>query len=113
MKQFLGLGFAATASVLCSTAFAETLEDVPCKHCLLAIPSGTTEKMPLLVALHGDNGTIYQRTLFNAWKTACEKSHVVLFAPRCPVEAGCNHASYWQWYVSPSHDPAWLGEQID
>ena len=107
-------------------AAAEVLEGWPCPGCVTVVPPDAPEvapetrseagspgsgPRPLLIALHGDGGGV--RALVRAWRAAAAAAGVVLLAPRCPRELGCTAGSWWQWYDSSGHDPAWLGAQID
>ncbi len=93
-------------------AAAEVLQDWPCPGCVTVVPGAADAgPMPLLVALHGDGGGV--RPLVRAWQAAASAAGVILLAPRCPRELGCTTGSFWQWYDTQGHDPAWLGAQID
>jgi MYXO-CTERM domain-containing protein len=101
-------------NLVATRARADSLEDWPCKGCFTHVPDGAGASpgpRPLLVALHGDGGGA--KKLFQSWKAASDAAGVILMAPRCPVSAGCPAGSFWQWYFSAQHDPAWLGAQID
>jgi MYXO-CTERM domain-containing protein len=111
--RFGALVLAATLAA--PPARADDLENWPCKGCFTHVPNRTGEsrpERPLLVALHGDGGGASK--LFQAWKAACDAAGVILMAPRCPTDVGCSAASsWWQWYFTSRHDPAWLGAQVD
>ncbi len=110
-------------------ASAEVLDGWPCAGCITVTPTAAHPQpgagpdatdagpppdagpRPLLVALHGDGGGV--RPLVRAWKAAADAAGTILLAPRCPRELGCKAGSFWQWYDSSGHDPAWLGAQID
>jgi predicted esterase len=111
LRSFL-LGLAM--GLVAAHARADSVEDWPCKGCFTQAPAlegSAAGPRPLLVALHGDGGGA--KKLFQSWKAACDAAGVILVAPRCPVDAGCPAGSFWQWYFSARHDPAWLGAQID
>ena len=85
------------------------LEGWPCKGCVTSAPDGDGSPRPLLIALHGDDAGAGK--LFRALRPACEQERVVLVSLRCPTDLGCR-TSYWQWYGTSAHDPAWIGAQI-
>jgi predicted esterase len=101
----------AAAVSLSAPARAEPAEDL-CKGCLLHVPrGGKVAQRPLLVALHGDGGLV--SLFYRALERAADEAGVVLFAPKCPTDRGCRTGSWWQWYGTSGHDPAWLGELVD
>src|SRR5262249_35410391 len=63
------------------------------------------DPMPLLVVLHGDEGS--PDRLVSAWKAAAADAGVLLFAPKCPKDEGCT-GSWWRWHG----DPAWLEREV-
>lgn len=98
--------FGATLFFFAGRGRAEPVtRDWPCKGCLLA-PSPSGGAAPLLVVLHGDEGT--PARMFEAWRAIAAERGVTLFAPRCPKDKGCA-GSFWQW----DGDPSWLFEQLD
>ncbi len=84
---------------------AVLLRDTPCAGCLLEVPSGLPSPAPLVVALHGDEGS--PAKVAGAWSTVARELGVVLFAPRCPKSEGCQ-GSWWRWDGSTR----WLDEQV-
>ena len=94
------------ASPALAAPTAEVLRDTPCKGCLVALPSDRAGNRPLLVVLHGDDGSAV--AAMAPWKTAARDAGVVLFAPLCPRDLGCT-GSYWRWDGPVS----WLTQQID
>jgi predicted esterase len=97
-------------------AFGQVLEGWPCTGCITIAPGlddggAGSGPRPLLVALHGDGGSV--RAVVRAWKSAAAREGVILLAPECPRDLGCTAGSYWQWKASSGHDPKWLGAQID
>jgi predicted esterase len=85
----------------------QRLRDFPCAGCVTDLPPGD-EPVPLLVALHGDEGGPNQVAL-RLWSQPAEAAGYALLAPRCPRERGCSSGSWWQW----RGDPAWLAEQVE
>jgi len=101
--------------------------DVICKGCLSA-GRDRNEPQPLVVVLHGDEGS--PAKVAGLWAPLAERgvcslpdgsAHVCdekedlvkrrtfwLFAPKCPSSRGCA-GSYWRWGGSVS----WLDEQVD
>jgi predicted esterase len=67
--------------------------------------------MPLLIALHGDSHDATEMQA--AWQAITAAHGAVLFAPTCPKELHCPGGSWWRWYQSKDHDPAWLTQQVD
>ncbi len=64
-------------------------------------------------APHGDNAPAYHKKFVQSLAPAALRANVSLFAPRCPRDLGCTTASFWQWEMTRSHDPDWLGARID
>ncbi len=86
------------------------LEDAGCTDCLgQRGPAGA----PLVVALHGDNAPAYHKQFARSLAPAALRANVSLFAPRCPRDLGCTTASFWQWEMTRTHDPDWLGARVD
>ena len=84
-----------------------TRSDWPCTGCRTYAPPGAADSaVPLLVALHGDEGD--PGTVVSVWRSVAEDKGMVLFAPKCPRDQGCN-GSWWQW----GGDPAWLDAQVN
>src|SRR5262249_8198989 len=99
----VGLVVAAAPSTVLAQPSAE---DPPCAGCVVLMPAGApTAPMPLLVVLHGDDGS--PARLVSTWKRAASDAGVVLFAPRCPKDEGCS-GSWWRW----RGDPAWLERHV-
>lgn len=82
------------------------LRDTPCRGCLVAPPPDAAGRRPLLVVLHGDDGSA--QAAITPWRKAAHDQRVVLFAPLCPRELGCA-GSYWRWDGPVS----WLTQQLD
>jgi hypothetical protein len=57
--------------------------------------------------LHGDDEPAAK--VFDAWAPAAEARGFAVFAPTCPVAAGCTRHSWWKW----NGNPTWLELQID
>jgi poly(3-hydroxybutyrate) depolymerase len=74
---------------------------------VLVIPD---KPVALLVVLHGDDAGA--ATTVADWRRAAERAHVALLAPECPKDRGCASGSWWRWWLSDAHDPAWLDAQI-
>jgi hypothetical protein len=83
------------------------IRDFPCAGCVTDLPPGEAA-VPLLVVLHGDEGTPVPVAL-PRWARTAEQAGYALLAPRCPRDQGCRDGSWWRW----SGDPAWLGDQIE
>ncbi len=63
--------------------------------------------MPLIVALHGDNGS--PARLVELLQAEAERRGYAVLALACPRQLGCDHRSFWQWGGSPS----WLWAQVE
>jgi poly(3-hydroxybutyrate) depolymerase len=74
---------------------------------VLVLPKGYTGNgtFPLLIMLHGDEGTTKKIAL--AWSAACRQKGIVLFMPQCPAAEGCK-GSFWKW----GGEPTWLFDDI-
>ncbi|MBA3452435.1 MAG: hypothetical protein H0T42_04985 [Deltaproteobacteria bacterium] len=96
----------------------------PCPDCRVHVPASYTPgtPMPLLVALHGDEGRDFGRAsatqgVINSWKAAADQQGYIVFAPACPASAGCNGA-WSDWLAAQSYrltpaTLAWLDAQVD
>lgn len=91
---------------------AEKRNDFPCHGCETRLPatSDSEAPAPLLVVLHGDLGDVTRMT--QVWQKAALDRGMVLTSLLCPRDKGCR-SSWWKWYLGPSHEPSWLGAQID
>ena len=69
-------------------------------------PEAKDGAVPLLVALHGDEGAA--DVVVSVWQPVAKKHAMILFAPTCPRDQGCA-GSWWQW----GGDPSWLDAQVD
>lgn len=101
--------FVATTFCTAVPARADpVIRDWPCAGCMVlpAAPDRASEPAPLVVLLHGDEGS--PARMFAAWRATAAARKVVLFAPRCPRDRGCA-GSFWRW----DGDPSWLFEQLD
>lgn len=95
------------AGLVMLTADARAERDVVCAGCLFEPAPGPTDvPRPLLVLLHGDEGS--PSKLFGAWKTAAAQANVHLFAPKCPTSEGCA-GSWWRW----DRDPKWILDRVE
>jgi len=82
--------------------------DTPCSGCRVVLPpKATTEKVPLLVVMHGDWG-LGPADLLHAWERHALKRDVAVLSLQCPKDLGCR-GSWWRW----NGDPAWVTQQID
>ena len=81
---------------------------IPCEGCIVQAPEPDAGALPLLVALHGDSHDA--REMVAAWSAVTKDA--ILFAPTCPKDLHCPGGSWWRWYQSADHDPAWLTTQI-
>ena len=106
---------------------ADLMRDEICKGCLAA-GKDRGEPQPLVVVLHGDEGS--PTKVAGLWSPLAERGicrehsgdarlcepkdaagaqqYFWLFAPKCPTSEGCA-GSYWRW----GGDVAWLGTQVD
>ncbi|NUO48638.1 MAG: hypothetical protein HOV80_07260 [Polyangiaceae bacterium] len=87
-------------------AIAALLRDVPCDGCLLEVPSELASPAPLVVALHGDEGS--PAKVAGLWAPIARELGFVLLAPRCPKSEGCD-GSWWRW----DHSAAWVIKQAE
>jgi poly(3-hydroxybutyrate) depolymerase len=75
----------------------------PCRACTLDIPT-TTDPVPLVVTLHGDDDNARQRAA--KWRTAVTKRGWALLSLDCPAKLGCDR-SWYKW-----HHPGWVRDQV-
>jgi hypothetical protein len=87
-------------------AIAALLRDVPCDGCLLEVPSELASPAPLVVALHGDEGS--PAKVAGLWAPIARELGFVMLAPRCPKSEGCD-GSWWRWDGAA----AWLVKQAE
>ena len=87
-------------------ARAEVLRDATCAGCLLDTDA---DRRGLLVVLHGDDRGA--DAAIADWRDAARAAHLAVFAPECPRALGCA-GSWWRWWLSDHHDPAWLARRI-
>lgn len=78
----------------------------PCRGCTLEVPPDTTEPVPLVVVLHGDNDNARERAA--KWSAAIEARGWALLSLECPAELGCPGGSWYKW----DHDPTWVHDQV-
>ena len=100
---------AASATPSSSAAPSATgpLAGWPCPGCVVRPPARSPHpRWPLLVVLHGDEGTT--RRMLEIWSAPAADAGFLLFAPACPKSEGCA-GSFWRW----RGDPAWLLRQVD
>jgi poly(3-hydroxybutyrate) depolymerase len=82
--------------------------DVPCAGCILRLPAPSPGRaFPLVVALHGDNGS--PARLVELLQPEADRRGFAVLALACPQKLGCDHRSFWQWGGAPS----WLSAQVD
>jgi poly(3-hydroxybutyrate) depolymerase len=82
--------------------------DVPCAGCLLRLPAGAgSGAVPLVVALHGDNGA--PARLVELLQDEADRRGYAVLALACPRKLGCDQRSFWQWGGAPT----WLAAQLD
>jgi hypothetical protein len=93
----------AGAAVL---AIAALLRDVPCAGCLLEVPAELAAPAPLVVVLHGDEGS--PAKVASLWTPIARELGFVMLAPRCPKSEGCD-GSWWRW----DRSAAWLVKQAE
>jgi poly(3-hydroxybutyrate) depolymerase len=119
-RPILGVVVLAAAALLAVAPAdaARVIRDWPCAGCIIQVPSNPgTKRLPLLVALHGDEGD--PALTASIWGPVADALHVVLFAPHCPVSQGCSFpngagttSSWWGWLQSgSSYDDGWIGRQ--
>jgi poly(3-hydroxybutyrate) depolymerase len=84
---------------------AALLRDVPCEGCLLEVPEKIATPAPLVVALHGDEGS--PAKIAALWAPIAREKGFILLAPRCPKSEGCD-GSWWRWNAATT----WLEDQI-
>jgi len=95
-----------------------------CTDCKLFVPPGYTRgtPTPLLIALHGDEGRDFGRDaatsgVIGTWSGAAALADVIVFAPPCSAEIGCNGA--WSDHLASTgykladSSIAWLDAQVD
>jgi poly(3-hydroxybutyrate) depolymerase len=108
----------AAALVVAPADAARVIHDWPCAGCIVQVPSNAgTKRLPLLVALHGDEGD--PGLTASVWGPVADALHVVLFAPHCPQSEGClfpngagTTSSWWGWLQAGSgYDDLWIGRQ--
>lgn len=106
----VGLGLLLTLTVA-RAAVPQTPNppEAPCPGCILRLPAGAAWQgaRPLLVALHGDNGTPAQ--LAELLQAEAERRGFAVLALACPRQLGCDRRSFWQWGGAPS----FITEQVD
>lgn len=85
--------------------FDSVVVNAPCAGCVIVSGSSSEQPMPLVVALHGDEGE--PSTVVNVWGGVTRRHGAILLAPACPAAAGCA-GSWWQW----GGDFGWLDQQI-
>ena len=98
------IAIAFAAMLVATSAHAEP----PCEGCLLDIPKGTKDPMPMLVVMHGDRETA---TAAHArWRTIARKQKWVLLSLDCPRADGCTNKehSWWQW----GGEPQWIKDRV-
>lgn len=82
--------------------------NVPGPGCVLRLPAGPPGRSrPLVVALHGDNGSPAQ--LVELLQGEAERRGLAVLALACPQELGCDRRSFWQWGGAPS----FIAAQVD
>ena len=84
----------------------------PCASCRIDAPnSASSRPTPLLVALHGDEGT--SEYIYDAYRPHARDAGWLLVSLECPRDQGCWSGSWYEWEDGPGHDWGWLGEQVD
>lgn len=110
---------AGTADAAGTTADrgVRVIRDWPCAGCLVVLPRTIGRATPVLVALHGDEGS--PDLMASVMGRAAAARGLILFAPHCPVARGCSFpngaattSSWWGWLQSGRYDEAWLGAQL-
>ena len=96
------------ATILLALPLArEARADDLCAGCRLSFPEaapGATDKVPLVVTLHGDYQPV--STMHDAWRRIAVPRGVAVLSLACPTSLGCK-GSWWRWDGAP----AWiLGE---
>ena len=83
--------------------------EAPCRGCVLRLPAPDAwpGARPLVVALHGDNGTPAQ--LVELLQAEAERRGMAVLALACPRQLGCDRRSFWQWGGAPSY----ITDQVD
>ncbi len=96
----------------------------PCLDCLVHVPPARspTRPMPLLVALHGDEGRDFGRAaatqgVIGLWGAAADAEGFLVLAVACPASEGCNGA-WSDWLAAENYDlspsiVSWLDAQVD
>ena len=100
--------------VLCLLLLASlaTAQSFPCDNCRMLVPdSYDGEPTPLLVALHGDEGT--SEHIYTAYRRHVEASGWLMVSLECPRDLGCWSGSWYEWENTGGHDWDWLGRQVD
>lgn len=93
-----------------ASAAPRVLHDWPCAGCVVVVPSKARPHLPLLVALHGDEGD--PSLVVAVWGPVAAARGMVLFAPACPRALGCG-GSWWAWLQSgTTYDDGWIGRQV-
>jgi poly(3-hydroxybutyrate) depolymerase len=104
------------------TAAVRIRQNWPCTGCAVYVPTtyNPQKPSPILVALHGDEGT--SSLIAASWAPAAERANTILFAPQCPTAEGCNlnngavgnTNSWWGWLqFSGRYDDGWIGRQLN
>jgi poly(3-hydroxybutyrate) depolymerase len=108
----------AAAAAVAPPGAARVIRDWPCAGCIVQVPAGWgARKLPLFVALHGDEGD--PALAASVWGPVAAAMHVVLFAPHCPASKGCSFpngagttSSWWGWLQTGGrYDDGWIGRQ--
>ncbi len=95
--------------ILASGAWAQS---GPCANCRLLVPDAYDgEPTPLLVALHGDEGS--SEHIYSAYRRHVEAAGWLMVSLECPRDRGCWTGSWYEWEATAAHDWAWVGEQVD
>jgi poly(3-hydroxybutyrate) depolymerase len=77
----------------------------PCDGCVF-VPAKAKGR-PLVVVMHGDNQRATKMAA--AFAGIAADRDLALFAPQCPLEAGCESEAFWRW----NGDPEWIGKLVD
>ncbi|MFO0546893.1 MAG: hypothetical protein U0271_00830 [Polyangiaceae bacterium] len=130
-KRALAIALTAIAAFTWALprASAEVRRDFACAGCILAGPdSSDADALPLVVVLHGDEGSPLKKVAA-PWIAiaeasvcgdashahACKESEraegrkLRVFLPKCPRSEGCDLGSWWRW----DREPAWIFARID
>jgi poly(3-hydroxybutyrate) depolymerase len=96
----------------------------PCPSCLVHVPPSYSPAtpMPLVVALHGDEGRDFglasaTQGVIASWRDAADRAAFIVLAPACPAAEGCDGA-WSDWLAAENYDLdpatiAWLDAQVD